>query len=121
MRNGFALEKGIEAVIFGDIPGGGMSRSASLTINLILSLLDANGHQIPDKMKLADLAQAVENDYTGSLCGKLDQIMILFASEGVGEQLVSILHKAGYKISCPADRQHRDGGRNIAGRRRARL
>lgn len=95
--------------------------------------------------------QAVENDYIGSPCGKLDQIMILFAREGFGtyynpkdrkveyvplgkkaadfsivvmdtgtvrpglekstyktrraecEQLVSILQKNGYKISCLAD------------------
>jgi galactokinase len=30
------------------------------------------------------MAQAVENDYIGSPCGKLDQIMILFAREGMG-------------------------------------
>ena len=35
-REGFKLKQGINAVIYGDIPGGGMSRSASLTLNLIL-------------------------------------------------------------------------------------
>ncbi|HNU31730.1 MAG TPA: hypothetical protein PKN00_21235, partial [Sedimentisphaerales bacterium] len=29
-------------------------------------------------------AQAVENDYIGSPCGKLDQTMVLFAKEGMG-------------------------------------
>jgi len=61
-----------------------MSRSASLSLNLILSLLDANGIKIEDKMTVVDLAQAVENDYIGSPCGKLDQIMILFGREGMG-------------------------------------
>jgi galactokinase len=61
-----------------------MSRSASLSLNLILSVLEINGIQEPDQMKIVDLAQAVENDYIGSPCGKLDQIMILFAREGKG-------------------------------------
>ncbi len=83
-REGYTLSQGINGVIFGNIPGGGMSRSASLTLNLILSLLDANGIEIEDKMQIVDLAQAVENDYIGSPCGKLDQIMILFSREGMG-------------------------------------
>ena len=83
-REGYTLSRGIDGVIFGNIPGGGMSRSASLTLNLILSLLDANGIEIEDKMQIVDLAQAVENDYIGSPCGKLDQIMILFSREGMG-------------------------------------
>jgi galactokinase len=40
-RAGFQLKQGIDGVLFGNIPGGGMSRSASLCINLILSLFDA--------------------------------------------------------------------------------
>ena len=83
-REGLQIRQGIDAVLFGNIPGGGMSRSASLCINLILSLFDANGIEVGDKMQIVDLAQAVENDYIGSPCGKLDQTMILFAKEGMG-------------------------------------
>ncbi len=83
-RQGLRLQQGIDAIVYGDIPGGGMSRSASLTVNLILSLLDANGIEIEDQFKIVDLAQAVENDYIGSPCGQLDQIMILFARAGMG-------------------------------------
>jgi galactokinase len=83
-REGIALGQGIDGVIYGDIPGGGMSRSASLTLNLILSLPDANGIELADKFKIVDMAQAVENDYIGSPCGQLDQIMILFARENMG-------------------------------------
>lgn len=107
-REGFKLKQGIDAVLFGNIPGGGMSRSASLCINLILSLFDANGVEVPSlkcqvssaedatsklqtsnlklqtPMQIVDLAQAVENDYIGSPCGKLDQTMVLFAREGMG-------------------------------------
>ncbi len=150
-REGHKLTQGIDGVIYGNIPGGGMSRSASLSLNLILSLFDANSIELEDKMDIVDLAQAVENDYIGSPCGKLDQIMILLAREGMGtyyspskrsvdyvrlgekvedfrivvmdtgterpglekstykirrsecEELVSILKKAGYDISCLAD------------------
>lgn len=83
-REGIKLTEGINGIVYGDIPGGGMSRSASLTLNLILSLLDANGIEIKDRFRIVDLAQAVENDYIGSPCGKLDQVMILFAREGAG-------------------------------------
>jgi galactokinase len=83
-REGYKITQGIDAVLYGNIPGGGMSRSASLALNLILSFLDANDIEEPDQMKIVDLAQKVENDYIGSPCGKLDQIMILFAKEGMG-------------------------------------
>ncbi|MCK5001237.1 MAG: hypothetical protein KAS23_16955, partial [Anaerohalosphaera sp.] len=83
-REGFALSSGMDCVLYGNIPGGGMSRSASLSLNLILSILDVNGIDMDDQLKIVDLAQAVENDYIGSPCGQLDQIMILFAKEGMG-------------------------------------
>jgi galactokinase len=47
-------------------------------------MFNANNIEIEDKMNIVDLAQAVENDYIGSPCGKLDQIMILFARQGMG-------------------------------------
>jgi len=78
------LRQGIDAIVYGNIPGGGMSRSASLSLNLILSLLDANGIELEDRFRIVDMAQAVENDYIGSPCGQLDQIMILFARAGMG-------------------------------------
>jgi galactokinase len=83
-REGYKLSQGIHGVIYGNIPGGGMSRSASLCCNLILSLFEANGIKVEDKNTIVDLAQAVENDYIGSPCGKLDQTMIVFAREGMG-------------------------------------
>ena len=83
-REGMKLDKGFDAVLYGNIPGGGMSRSASLSLNLIGSMLDVNGIEVADQFKIVDMAQAVENDYIGSPCGQLDQIMILFAREGMG-------------------------------------
>ncbi len=84
-REGLKPEKGFDAVLIGNIPGGGMSRSASLTINLMLTALRVNELKLgPDEMRIIDLAQAVENAYIGSPCGQLDQIMIYFAKAGMG-------------------------------------
>ena len=151
-REGYKLRQGIDGVLYGNIPGGGMSRSASLSLNLILSIFDANDIEMEDnKIEIVDLAQAVENDYIGSPCGKLDQTMILFSREGMGtyynpkdrsveyvpmgaaaadlrivvldtgterpglekstyalrrsecEQLVTLVQKAGFDVSCLAD------------------
>jgi len=82
-REGLCRQEAINGIVFSNIPGGGMSRSASLCENVILSRLDANGTTVDDKLKIVDMAQAVENDYIGSPCGKLDQTMILFAREGM--------------------------------------
>eukprot|EP00727_Mastigamoeba_balamuthi_P008941 m51a1_g467 putative galactokinase (409) ;mRNA; f:179954-181307 len=83
-REKFPLSEGIDAVLYGNIPGGGMSRSASLTLNLILTMLEVNGHKDVEMMKVVDMSQAVENAYVGSPCGNLDQVMILFARAGHG-------------------------------------
>lgn len=84
-REGFRPACGYDAVLIGNIPGGGMSRSASLSINLLLAALEANRFSLGrDPMRIVDLTQAVENDYIGSPCGQLDQIMIYFARAGKG-------------------------------------
>lgn len=95
-KAGYKLTQGIDVVLFGNIPGGGMSRSASLSLNLILSVLDANGIVEKDQMKIVDLAQLVENEYIGSPCGKLDQIMILFAKAGMGTHYIPATRSIKY-------------------------
>lgn len=83
-REGFALERGLDGVLYGNIPGGGMSRSASLSLNLILTMLEVNRLSVKEEMQIIGLAQMVENDYIGSPCGQLDQIMIYFGRRGMG-------------------------------------
>jgi galactokinase len=83
-REGYKLDRGFDAVLHGNIPGGGMSRSASLSLNLLLTFLEVNGIRVRDHMQIIDMTQAVENDYIGSPCGNLDQIMIDFARAGTG-------------------------------------
>jgi galactokinase len=87
-REAIELSNGADIVLYGNIPGGGMSRSASVTLNLILTLLDINHVKIDDPLRIVDLAQAVETDYIGSPCGQLDQVMILFAKEGMGTHYI---------------------------------
>lgn len=83
-RAGVPTQRGFDAVVHGNIPGGGMSRSASLTLNLILTVCEVNGAILANGLQVVDLAQAVENDYIGSPCGVLDQTMIYFARAGMG-------------------------------------
>ncbi len=83
-REGLSISRGADVVIHGNIPGGGMSRSASLSLNLILSMIELNEIVMDDPMRIALMAQSVENDYIGSPCGLLDPVMILFAREGMG-------------------------------------
>lgn len=82
-EHGYELDKGAQGVILGNIPGGGMSRSASLTINLILTLLKSNGYDETDPMDIVNMAVEAEHSF-GSMCGNLDQIMIMFGKEGMG-------------------------------------
>ncbi len=83
-REGFGPVPGFDGIIYGNIPGGGMSRSAALTLNLILTSLEIKGVEVEAGMKIVSMSQAVENDYIGSPSGNLDQIMILFSRAGMG-------------------------------------
>lgn len=78
-RDGIGVERGFDAVILGEIPGGGMSRSAALSLALLLAAARSNGVLVADRMHLARLAQRVENAHVGSPCGLLDPLMIAHA------------------------------------------
>ncbi len=83
-KRGYHVKKGIEAALIGNIPGGGMSRSASLSLNLLLTLIEVNGIETKDEFEVVEMAQQIENEYIGSPCGLLDQVMIYYAKEGMG-------------------------------------
>jgi galactokinase len=98
-KNGIKLSNGIDGVLYGNIPGGGMSRSASLTINLITTELDLHGAgdlRGKKPMQIVDWSQLVENEYTMSPCGNLDQVMILFAREGYGTHYIPASRAINY-------------------------
>ena len=81
---GQPVSQGVDIAIHSDIPGGGMSRSASLCVNLVMTLSEVNGCTAARDQRTVRLAQAIENVHVGSPCGSLDQTMIVFARAGHG-------------------------------------
>lgn len=68
----YHLSVGMCAVICGELPIGGLSSSASVTIGFLTVLCKLNDITLSQK-ELIDLAQEVEISYVGVSCGKLDQ------------------------------------------------
>lgn len=74
--DGFALERGFDLLVAGDIPdGGGLSSSASLELAAACAF-DALGGFGLDATELALVGQRVENDYIGVDCGIMDQLAV---------------------------------------------
>eukprot|EP00928_Gymnodinium_smaydae_P037717 TRINITY_DN26141_c0_g1_i1.p1 TRINITY_DN26141_c0_g1~~TRINITY_DN26141_c0_g1_i1.p1 ORF type:complete len:486 (+),score=117.51 TRINITY_DN26141_c0_g1_i1:47-1504(+) len=95
--NNYPTSQGFDAVVVGNIPGGGMSRSASLIINLLLTAMEVNGTPMPEgDFKGVTMSHAVETEYVGTPCGKLDQIMIYYAKEGMGTRYDPHTEKVSY-------------------------
>ncbi len=66
------LERGIDAVIDGDLePGAGLSSSAALEVAVALSLERVGGFEIGG-VETARLCKRVEHDYAGVRCGIMD-------------------------------------------------
>lgn len=79
-KRGVAL-KGFELEVSGTIPmGAGLSSSAALEVATALFLQKALGYQA-DRMELAKICQAAENNFVGVKCGLLDQISSLFGRQ----------------------------------------
>ena len=73
--------KGFKALITGSIPvGAGLSSSASLTCGLLRGLNRLFDLHISKKV-MAQIAQRVEHQYTGTPCGIMDQYAILFGEK----------------------------------------
>ena len=68
----YALTLGVCGVIEGDLPIGGLSSSAAVTIAYLTALCRVNGISI-SRSELAYMALEAENEYVGVSCGKLDQ------------------------------------------------
>jgi galactokinase len=69
--------------------------------------LEVNGIDLQDNVKIAKLAQAVENDFIGSPCGLLDQIMIISAKESFGTLYNPKNHKISYLAAGKGDTDFR--------------
>ena len=81
---GYEVGVGFDGVLWGNIPGGGMSRSASLTLNLLHTVAEVSGFGPLADLDAVDLAVSAERDFVGSPCGELDQVMIQHARAGSG-------------------------------------
>lgn len=69
--------KGFNMVFSGDIPqGSGLSSSAALECATAYGLQKLNGFSL-DRMEMAKLAQAAENQFVGVNCGLMDQFASL--------------------------------------------
>ncbi|MBQ8529364.1 MAG: GHMP kinase [Clostridia bacterium] len=76
----YALSIGVCGVIEGDLPIGGLSSSAAVTIAFLSALCKVNGLEI-SRQELAYMALAAENEYVGVSCGKLDQSCEIYAKK----------------------------------------
>ncbi|HHT96077.1 MAG TPA: GHMP kinase [Clostridiaceae bacterium] len=72
LKNRYALNVGLCAVINGELPIGGLSSSAAIIITFLNILCMLNGIKLTDK-ELILTAMEAENKYVGVSCGKLDQ------------------------------------------------
>ena len=77
-RNVYA---GVCGVIEGELPIGGLSSSAAVTLSFLLALCKVNGIELSER-ELIDVALEAERDYVGVSIGKLDQSCEIFSRKG---------------------------------------
>jgi len=75
LRKRFELTHGIEGVIQGSLPVGGLSSSAAVLIAYVMAFADANGIRL-QPMEVAQIASEAEREYIGLNNGLLDQACI---------------------------------------------
>jgi galactokinase len=78
LRQHFKLQNGIDGIIEGNLPIGGLSSSAAVGIAYLLALENANDLQISREENI-HLDRAIENDFIGLRNGILDQSTILLS------------------------------------------
>ena len=99
MGQAYAVRNGIDGLVTGYLPGGGLSSSASVLLAYIQALARANGIR-PGPWELVHLTQQAENMHIGLNNGILDQTSIVF---GQPETLLHIdtLQPAVAAIKAP--------------------
>ena len=84
-KKGFHFNHGFDFAIKGNIPGGGLSSSASLELLVCVMLEKVFGFTI-SRLDMVKMSRAVENEYIGVNCGIMDQFII-----GMGKKDHAIL------------------------------
>ncbi len=72
------VRRGMDAVVMGDMPIGGLSSSAAVGVAYLLALETVNDLQVSPRENI-ELDRIVENEYLGLKNGVLDQSMILLS------------------------------------------
>ena len=72
LKKKYQLRYGVCGVIEGELPIGGLSSSAAVTIAFLSAMAKVNDLKL-DEWELIMMAKAAENNYVGVKCGKLDQ------------------------------------------------
>jgi galactokinase len=78
LQRDYQLERGLVGVIEGDMPIGGLSSSAAVTISYLLALEAINDLEMSPEDNIS-LVRFTENEYIGLNNGILDQSVILFS------------------------------------------
>lgn len=78
---GFSFNHGLKISIKGDIPGGGLSSSASLEI-LVCNIIEQIYKLNLSKLDYVKISVKVENEYLGVSSGVMDQYSIMFGKKG---------------------------------------
>ncbi|MBI2299988.1 MAG: hypothetical protein HYU66_13780 [Armatimonadetes bacterium] len=81
MREEFGIATGLDGVLSGPLPIGGLSSSAAVDVAYLLGLQAANGLTVDSRRNIR-LAQRIENSYIGLNNGILDQSIILESQPG---------------------------------------
>lgn len=77
LKKRFALKYGIEGVIKGSLPVGGLSSSAAVLIAYVMAFAKANNIEL-EPMEVVKIASEAEREYIGLNNGILDQACIVF-------------------------------------------
>ncbi len=75
-----ALRRGMVGAVWGALPGGGLSSSASVGLACLLALADSNDIELESR-ELVELDRILENEFLGLKNGILDQTSIVYGRE----------------------------------------
>ncbi len=78
---GYSIDSGLEVLFLGNIPGGGLSSSASLELTMAVALKGLFDLDI-DMITMVKLSQKAENEFVGVSCGIMDQFAIGMGRKG---------------------------------------
>ena len=80
IQKGFPIKTGFDIYVYGNIPGSGLSSSASIEVAMGTMLQDME--KLPlSKQDIALISQKAENEYNGCNCGIMDQFASAMASK----------------------------------------